>query len=64
MEWPDEQFIPWLKKGWELAKIVRTRLPESVDLFYHWKHFNLEGRRWSFDIPILVPDNRLPRFKE
>jgi len=59
-DWPDEQFIPWLKKGWELAKIIRTRLPLCVDLFYHWKPFKSENHEWECaEIPFLVPDTRL-----
>lgn len=59
-DWPDEQFKPWLNKGWELAKIVRTRLPMEVDLFYHWKPFKLDDNEWGYvDIPIIVPDTRL-----
>ena len=36
------------------------RLPESVDLFYEWKYFPIEGSEWGGDeISILVPDERL-----
>ena len=50
----------WYKRGWEIAKKVRMRLPQSVDLFYEWKPFpgNSKGIKGS-EIPILVPDDRL-----
>ena len=47
LDWPDAEFLPWFKRGWELAKIVRTRLPQSVDLYYHWKSFKIEGYEWN-----------------
>lgn len=55
-----EEYEDWYKRGWELAKKIRMRLPESVDLFYEWKYFPLEGSKWGHDhISILVPDERL-----
>ena len=42
-KWPEEQFKSWLKKGWELAKKVRAKLPAEVDLFYEWKSFKKYG---------------------
>ena len=59
-DWPDEEFVPWLNRGWELAKKIRQRLPLTVDLYYHWKSFAVEGLEFgSVDIPIVVPDGRL-----
>lgn len=56
----NEEFQDWYQRGWELAKIIRTRLPESVDLFYEWKGFPVEGKENKYDvISILVPDARL-----
>ena len=59
-DWPDEEFVPWFNRGWELAKKIRQRLPLTVDLYYHWKSFAVEGLEFgSVDIPIVVPDGRL-----
>ena len=59
-KWPEEQFKSWLKKGWELAKKVRAKLPAEVDLFYEWKSFKKNDSEWGYgEIGILVPDERL-----
>jgi hypothetical protein len=57
-EWEENTFNSWFQRGWLLAKKVRKRLPESVDLFYHWKAFKLEDNEWSKEIPIIVRDER------
>ena len=50
-DWPDEEFVPWFNRGWELAKKIRKRLPLTVDLYYHWKSFAVEGLEFgSVDI--------------
>ena len=55
----------WYQKGWELAKKIRTMLPESVDLYYQWKTFKIEGSEWGYEeIPIIVPDQRLIQKKK
>ena len=58
-KWSDTKFTSWFNRGWELAKQIRERLPETVDLFYHWKSFDIENEYFTINIPILVPDNRL-----
>jgi hypothetical protein len=59
-EWTEEQFKSWHKKGWELAKKVRAKLPAEVDLFYQWKSFKRNDSEWGHtEIGILVPDTRL-----
>lgn len=55
----EEEYEDWYKRGWELAKIVRTKLPASVDLFYQWKFYPIDGAEWGGKkISILVPDER------
>ena len=59
-EWTEEQFKSWHKKGWELAKKVRAKLPAEVDLFYEWKSFRRTEPQLGYtEIGILVPDERL-----
>ena len=59
VEWEKEVYNSWFRRGWELAKEVRRRLPETVDLYYDWKYLShkIEGK--SVDIPFLVLDERL-----
>ncbi len=58
--WDEKGHKKWLDEGWELALKIRMMLPETVDLFYHWKYFDkipgelIDGR----EIPIIVPDLR------
>jgi hypothetical protein len=59
-EWTEEQFKSWHKKGWELSKKVRAKLPAEVDLFYEWKSFRRTEPQLGYtEIGILVPDERL-----
>ena len=59
-KWSEEHFKSWLKKGWELAKKVRAKLPAEVDLFYEWKSLKKNDSEWGHtEIGILVPDERL-----
>lgn len=48
----------WLRKGWELAKEIRRRMPTDVDLFYQWRTFtiNKNGKKVNVDIPMIVPN--------
>ena len=63
-KWTEEHERTWFQKGWELAKKIRTMLPESVDLYYQWKTFKIEGSEWGYEeIPIIVPDQRLIKRK-
>lgn len=57
--WPEEDYHSWLKRGWELAKQIRKRMPQTVDLLYQWKSYRIEGAMLSIDIPFVVPDERL-----
>lgn len=58
-QWPDEKYNVWFKKGWELAKLVRKRLPDSVDLFYQWDAHLLQCYiQGESDIPFIVPNER------
>ena len=58
--WPKEEYNKWFERGWTLAKLVRKRLPDSVDLFYQWKRYSLsrpiEG---NSDIPFIVPNENM-----
>lgn len=58
--WPEDEYNKWFAKGWELAKLVRKRLPENVDLFYQWRKYALQS---PFDgnkeIPLIVPNDNL-----
>lgn len=58
--WPEEEYNKWFEKGWTLAKLVRKRLPDSVDLFYQWKRYShscsIEG---NSDIPLIVPNENM-----
>lgn len=64
-KWTEEHERTWFQKGWELAKKIRTMLPECVDLYYQWKAFKIEDSEWGYEeIPILVPDQRLIQKKK
>ena len=58
--WDDKEHETWLNKGWELAKKIRMLLPESVDLFFEWRHFENIPDKYGFGrmIPYIVPDLR------
>ncbi len=59
--WPSEDYNAWLNRGWNLAIKIRQLLPESVDLFYEWRHFGGVPGRYGTgrDLPHIVPDLRL-----
>lgn len=59
VKWEEDVYNSWFLRGWELAKEVRKRLPETVDLYYDWKYLShkIEGK--SVAIPFLVLDERL-----
>lgn len=56
-KWSDDKYQEWLKRGWELAQLVRKKLPDSIDLFYQWKEYSLQCNiQGDSDIPFIVPN--------
>ena len=55
-EWPDEEYYPWLERGWKYALEIRKMLPPSVDLFYQWQAIPRPSD--TLELPYIVPDLR------
>ena len=59
-EWPVEKYDKWFEKGWELAKVVRKRLPDNIDLHYQWRRYRLpKSFDGNCDLPLIVPNENL-----
>ena len=59
-KWPEEDYNRWFAQGWELAKLVRKRLPDNVDLFYQWKCTMVPlSVEMHNEIPLIVPNENM-----
>lgn len=59
-KWPEEDYNRWFAQGWELAKLVRKRLPDNVDLFYQWKSTMVPSSvEMHNEIPLIVPNENM-----
>lgn len=58
--WPEEEYSKWFEKGWVLAKLVRKRLPNNVDLFYQWQRIMVpSSMEIHNEIPLIVPNENM-----
>jgi hypothetical protein len=58
-KWPEEEYNRWFTKGWELAKLVKKKLPDNVDLFYQWKTMVYSSKNIQCEIPLIVPNENM-----